>query len=153
MEKIFKYKFSNNSLEKLKGVDRRLVILVTTYLNLGKKDIGITYGVRTLEEQKQLLKEGKTRTLKSKHLLVEEQLRTPSGYKAEILEGNALDFVVFENGRAIWEREAYKEVIEDMKKIANHFGWKDIINFGWDFKTLDDPYHISVKEDGDGGVK
>jgi hypothetical protein len=44
-------------------------------------------------------------------------------------------------------------VIEDMKKIVAHYGWQDVINFGWDFKSLDDPFHISVSVPGDGGVK
>ncbi|MGX6592742.1 hypothetical protein [Cetobacterium ceti] len=46
-----KYKFSKTSISRMKGVDPRLIILITSYLALGKKDIGVSYGARTEEEQ------------------------------------------------------------------------------------------------------
>lgn len=148
-----KYRFGKSSIERMKGVDARLIILVTCYLMLGKKDIGVTYGARTQEEQDDLLKKGNSKVSKSKHLLVEETLTTPNGFKIKILESNALDIIAYKNGAPIWEREYYKDIIEDIKDIVKFYGWEDIINFGWDFKSLDDPYHISVKEPGDGGIK
>lgn len=150
---ILKYKFGKTSLSRMKGVDARLIILVTTYMCMGKKDIGITYGARTPEEQEHMLKTGKTQVTKSKHLLTKEELITQGGFKIDIVESNAIDIVAYKEGKQIWERAFYKDIIEDMKKIAKFYGWQDIINFGWDFKTLNDPYHISVKEANDNGIK
>ncbi|MGL5902837.1 MAG: hypothetical protein ACRCZO_09145 [Cetobacterium sp.] len=148
-----KYRFGKTSISRMKGVDARLIILATTYMCMGKKDIGITYGARTPEEQKDMLKKGKTQVSKSKHLLNKEELVTQGGFKIDIMESNAIDIVAYKDGKAIWERAYYEDIIGDMKKIAQHYGWQDVINWGWDFKSLNDPYHISVKESGDGGIK
>lgn len=148
-----KYRFGKTSIQRMKSVDARLVILVTTYMCMGKKDIGVTYGARTPEEQTEMLRTGKTHVAKSKHLLTKETLVTQGGFKIDIYETNAIDIVAYRNGKPVWEREYYKDIIEDMKQIAKHYGWQDVINFGWDFKSLNDPYHISVKEEGDGGIK
>ena len=148
-----KYRFGKTSLSRMKGVDARLIILVTTYMCMGKKDIGITYGARTPEEQEHMLKTGKSKVSKSKHLLAKEELITQGGFKIDIVESNAIDIVAYKEGKQIWERAFYKDIIEDIKKIVKFYGWQDIINFGWDFKTLNDPYHISVKEPGDEGIK
>ena len=148
-----KYRFGKTSIQRMKSVDARLIILVTTYMCMGKKDIGVTYGARTPEEQAEMLRTGKTQVAKSKHLLTKETLVTQGGFKIDIYEANAIDIVAYRNGKPVWEREYYKDIVEDMKQIAKHYGWQDVINFGWDFKSLNDPYHISVKEEGDGGIK
>lgn len=80
-----KYRFGKTSISRMKGVDARLIILATTYLALGKKDIGITYGARTPEEQTHMLKNGKSQASKSKHLLSKEELVTQGGFKMEIM--------------------------------------------------------------------
>lgn len=148
-----KYRFGKTSISRMKAVDPRLIILATTYMCMGKKDIGITYGARTPEEQEHMLKTGKSKVSKSKHLLTKEELVTQGGFKIDIMEANAIDFVAYKNGKPVWEREFYKDIIKDMKEIAKFYGWQDVINLGWDFKTLNDPYHISIKEPGDGGIK
>lgn len=148
-----KHKISKSTVQYLKGVDARLTIIFVSYLMLGKKDIGVTYGGRTDEEQEKFLKEGKTQVKKGKHSLVKELLKTPTGYTVEVLEANAIDILAYENGKAVWNRAYYEDIIDDMKAIAKYYGWENNINWGWDFKTLDDPFHISVKEPGDGGIK
>lgn len=148
-----KYKISNSSLNNLKTVDARLIILVSTYLSLGKKDIGVTYGARSQEEHEQNLKNGVSKAKRSKHQPIKENFKTAKGFGMSTMETNAIDILAYDNGKARWDREFYKDIIEDMREIAAHFGWQDVINFGWDFKTLNDPYHISVKENGDNGIK
>lgn len=148
-----KYRFGKTSIARMKAIDARLIILVTTYMCMGKKDIGVTYGSRTKEEQKHMLDTGKSQVSKSKHLMTEEELVTQGGFKTKVLESNAIDIVAYDKGKTVWERAYYEDIIKDMKEIAKHYGWQDIINWGWDFKTLNDPYHISVKEPGDGGIK
>ncbi|MGL6185548.1 MAG: hypothetical protein ACRC1T_09250 [Clostridium chrysemydis] len=148
-----KYRFGKSSISRMKGVDARLIILVTTYMCLGKKDIGVTYGVRTKEAQEHMLATGKSKVKNSKHIPIKETITTPDGFNMEIMESNAIDIVAYKNGKPVWDREFYEDIIKDMKEIAKFYGWQDIMNWGWDFKTLNDPYHISVKENGDGGIK
>ena len=89
-----KYRFGKASISRMKGADARVIILATTYLALGKKDIGITYGARTSEEQAHMLKTGKSQVAKSKHLLNKEELTTQGGFKMDIMESNAIDIVM-----------------------------------------------------------
>lgn len=147
-----KYKIGKTTLERLKNVDRKLVILFTTYLMLGKKDIGVTYGARTEGEQKDLKAKGKSQVSKSKHLPMNEKGITSGGNEFEYSEINAIDIIAFKDGKMVWDRAYYDDIIKDMKDIVAFYGWDDI-NFGYDFKTLNDCYHISVREDGDGGIK
>lgn len=149
---MLKYKYGKTTIERLKGVDPKLIILVATYMSIGKKDIGVTYGIRTSAEQEAILKKGNSQVKKSKHQMDKEIITTQEGGKVEIQLSNAIDILGYDNGKARWDRAFYEDIIEDMKEIVSFFGWTDI-NFGWDFKSLNDPYHISVSKVGDGGVK
>lgn len=86
----------------------------------------ITCGLRTEKEQEKLFKEGKSRTLKSKHLI-----------------GNAVDLAFSKNGKINWQdRTPYI-------LAANHFKFfmlnkKVLCRWGGDFKTLDDIYHFEI---------
>ena len=62
------YKLSNRSLGKLEGVDNKLVEVVKEAITLTTVDFGVTYGLRTVEEQKKLVAAGRSQTMKSKHL-------------------------------------------------------------------------------------
>ena len=48
------FKLSERSLRKLEGVEKDLVNVVLEAIKLTKVDFGVTYGLRTLEEQKEL---------------------------------------------------------------------------------------------------
>ncbi|MGL5125923.1 MAG: M15 family metallopeptidase, partial [Fusobacteriaceae bacterium] len=61
-----KYKFSKRSLGNIEGVDYRLVIVLGLMLNESKHDFIVTEGVRSLERQKQLVAEKKSKTMNSK---------------------------------------------------------------------------------------
>lgn len=61
--------------EKLEGLDERLIHIVNVVSD--KYDTVILEGLRTQERQKQLFKEGKTKTLKSKHLKGKALDRSP----------------------------------------------------------------------------
>ncbi|MGL5964095.1 MAG: hypothetical protein ACRCZ2_06840, partial [Fusobacteriaceae bacterium] len=63
-----KYKFSKRSLSNVEGIDYRLVILLGLMLQHSKFDFIVTEGVRTKERQAQLVKEGNSKTMNSKHL-------------------------------------------------------------------------------------
>ena len=62
------FKLSARSIRKLEGVEKDLVAVVMDAITLTKVDFGVTYGLRTLEEQKKLYESGRSQTMKSKHL-------------------------------------------------------------------------------------
>ena len=59
--------FSKKSLSKLEGVDDRLVLLAHRVVEK-HHDCTVIYGLRTEEEQRQLVEAGLSKTMQSKHL-------------------------------------------------------------------------------------
>ena len=57
------FKLSARSIRKLEGVEKDLVAVVMEAINLTKVDFGVTYGLRTLEEQKKLTRPVQYRTM------------------------------------------------------------------------------------------
>ena len=80
------YKFSKQSLEKLETCHPDLQKLFGKVLESGLFDLTVVEGVRTLERQKQLVAEGKSKTLNSKHL-----------------DGSAVDVAIYKNGKIDWD--------------------------------------------------
>lgn len=62
------FKFGSGSLKKLEKVDPRLRDLMEEVLKISQIDITITEGLRSMERQELLAKEGKSKTINSKHL-------------------------------------------------------------------------------------
>jgi peptidoglycan L-alanyl-D-glutamate endopeptidase CwlK len=85
-----KYKFSQKSLQKLEGVHDDLRRLMMASIVGSPIDFGITCGLRTVTEQQRLVKEGKSRTMNSRHLT-----------------GHAVDVVCYNEGKATWEEKYY----------------------------------------------
>ena len=63
------FNLSQRSLDKLEGVHPDMVAVVKRAIELTDVDFGVTYGVRTLAEQKELYESGRSQTMKSKHLI------------------------------------------------------------------------------------
>ena len=62
------FELDAKSLNRLNGVDKRLVNLAKQVAKITPIHFQITEGIRTKERQEQLVKEGKSKTLNSKHL-------------------------------------------------------------------------------------
>ena len=62
------YKFGKTSEEKLATVDSKLANIARKALAVSNIDFGITEGKRSVEKQKQLVEEGASKTMNSKHL-------------------------------------------------------------------------------------
>ena len=95
------HRFSEKSNTKLDGVDERLIRVATLALQLSPVDFGITEGVRTLDRQKELVKAGASRTLRSKHL-----------------EGKAVDVVAYVGGKVAWDWPLYEKIAKAFKQAA-----------------------------------
>lgn len=62
------YRLSNRSRRNLEGVHPDLVKVVERAIQITKVDFAITEGLRTAERQRQLIKQGVSRTQHSRHL-------------------------------------------------------------------------------------
>jgi len=85
------YKFGKTSEEKLATVDSQLVSIARKALAVSKIDFGITEGKRSIKKQTQLVAEGASKTMKSKHLT-----------------GHAIDIVCYADGKITWDLEYYQ---------------------------------------------
>ena len=99
------FKLSNRSIDKLAGVDPRLVAVVKRAIELSTVDFGVSEGLRTLETQKKYVAAGKSQTLKSKHLT-----------------GDAVDLIAYVDGNISWELNVYDNIADAMAKAAKELG-------------------------------
>jgi peptidoglycan LD-endopeptidase CwlK len=96
------FKLSQRSLGNLEGVDKRLQKAVHHAIGETKVDFGVICGLRTIEEQRELVAKGASQTLKSKHL-----------------DGEAVDLMAYiGGGRASWELNLYDDIADAMRKSA-----------------------------------
>ena len=95
------FKLSQRSLDKMEGVDDTLVEVVKEAIQLTKVDFGVTFGMRTIEEQQKLFDSGRSQTMKSKHL-----------------EGRAVDLVAYFGSDISWELNIYDDICDAMAEAA-----------------------------------
>ena len=92
---------SERSLSRLKGINDKLSKVVQSAIDYTKVDFGVTRGLRTIEEQKELVESGASQTMNSKHL-----------------DGNAVDLVAYIGPKISWELNVYDDVAEAIKTAA-----------------------------------
>lgn len=95
------FKLSSRSMKKLEGVNEGIVAVVKDAIGITKVDFGVTFGLRTLEEQKKLYESGRSQTMKSKHL-----------------EGRAVDLVAYFGSDISWELNVYDDICDAMAEAA-----------------------------------
>ena len=88
-------------MSKMKGIKDELHTVVCEAIGLTKIDFGVYYGLRTLEEQKELYEKGASQTMRSKHLT-----------------GDAVDLMAYLGSRASWELNLYDDIADAMKQAA-----------------------------------
>ncbi|MBW1672135.1 MAG: M15 family metallopeptidase [Deltaproteobacteria bacterium] len=107
------------SLSNLIGVYPELGFIATEAIKITSQDFTIFDGVRTDEEQREMVNSGASITMDSYHLY-----------------GLAIDLVPWINGAARWEEEPCKKVIVAIKEVIRAHGLEDIENgydmWGWD---------------------
>ncbi len=122
-----KFILGDRSTKNLVGVNSDLVMVVKRALELSPVDFTVIEGLRTKERQAELMKQGFTRTLNSRHII-----------------GEAVDIVPLP---VDWNNpKPFGLVAEAMKKAANELGVK--ITWGGTWKTFKDlpHYQIEVKK-------
>ena len=100
------FKLSSRSKKKLDGVHPDMVAVVERAIELTDVDFGVTYGDRTLAEQKRLVASGRSQTMKSKHLIQD------SGYS------HAVDVVAYDGKDVVWEINVYDNICDAFKQAA-----------------------------------
>ena len=100
------FKLSSRSKKKLDGVHPDMVAVVERAIELTDVDFGVTYGVRTLAEQKKLVASGRSQTMKSKHL------KQDDGYS------HAVDVVAYDGSDVVWEINVYDDICDAFKQAA-----------------------------------
>ena len=95
------FKLSARSIGKLEGVEKDLVNVVLEAIKLTKVDFGVTFGMRTLEEQQKLYDSGRSQTMKSKHL-----------------DGRAVDLVAYFGSDISWVLNVYDDICDAMAEAA-----------------------------------
>lgn len=100
------FKLGNRSKQKLEGVHPDMVAVVERAIELTKVDFGVTYGVRTVEEQEKLVASGRSQTMKSKHLIQD------TGYS------HAVDVVAYDGSDVVWEINVYDDICDAFKEAA-----------------------------------
>lgn len=113
------YHLSAKSRAELKGVHPRLKAVVEAAITDCPVDFAVHDGLRTIEEQREYVRKGVSKTMKSKHL-----------------EGRAVDLVPVINGKLRWEEGACRKVAAHVLKVAKKMG-VGILNggtsWGWDW--------------------
>ena len=101
------FSLSNRSKGKLEGVHPDLVKVVESAIGLTEIDFGVTYGVRSVQEQQKLYDSGRSQTMKSKHLIQD------SGYS------HAVDVVAYDGSDVVWEINVYDNICDAFKKAPH----------------------------------
>lgn len=122
------FKFSKRSLERLEGIDHRLVEIAKKALTISKVDFGIPEygGLRREDEQHKLFLDGKSkadgRYKKSKHQ-----------------EGKAFDIYAYVDGKASWDISHLAQVSSAILQSAILLGY-DIQWGGLWVNFIDSPH-------------
>ncbi|MBL5927841.1 M15 family metallopeptidase [Enterobacter asburiae] len=125
---VMAYKFSQRSEKNLVGVNPDLVKVVRRALELSPVDFGITEGLRTIERQKQLVAEGKSQTMNSRHIT-----------------GHAVDVYAYPTPAGSWDMTYYRQIADAFKAASIEL--KIPVEWGGDWKSLKDGPHMQLPFD------
>lgn len=95
------FKLSKRSMAKLEGVQPKLVAVVQRAIEITNVDFGVIQGLRTVEEQRELVAKGASQTMKSKHIT-----------------GEAVDVMAYIGSRGSWEMTLYDDIADAFKLAA-----------------------------------
>jgi len=116
------YALGRASLAELAGVHPQLVAVVKRAIQITTQDFSVHDGLRTLEEQREYVRRGVSKTMASKHM------RQADGY------GHAVDLVPYVNGKLRWEWPLIYSIAVAVDEAATGMGIADRIRWGgvWD---------------------
>ena len=126
------FRFSKGSIDNLMGVDHRLVLVVSRGLLYSPIDFKVQEGIRSKARQVELVKQGRSKTLHSKHLF-----------------GKAIDLVavgdINRDGRTdhmdrklVWDPDTYHTIANAMMRASSEVGIPIRWGGDWDFNPETD---------------
>ncbi|AUM58523.1 endolysin [Proteus phage phiP4-3] len=121
------YVLSQRSKDRLKGVKPELVKVVERAIQITEIDFMVIEGLRSVEQQKENVRKGVSKTMNSYHLT-----------------GEAVDLGPLVNKAIPWQDwSKFELVAKAMKQAANELGIT--IEWGGDWKTFKDGPHFQLK--------
>ena len=129
------YALSLRSLKNLEGVHPDLVMVVNRAIEITPYDFGVTCGTRDIDTQVKMLDEGKSTTMRSKHL------PQADGFS------HAVDLSCYVKGKITWDHKYFRKIIQAMMTAAIELGiqikagglWRDFLDSP--HFELDDRYY------------
>lgn len=116
------YSLSFRSRQRLSGVHPDLVAVVKRAIEITEQDFSVIEGIRGLERQRQLVKEGNSLTMNSRHLT-----------------GHAVDLAPYPLS---WDWEYFHPIADAMKAAAEEL---DVdLEWGGDWKSFPDGPHFQL---------
>jgi peptidoglycan LD-endopeptidase CwlK len=119
------YSLGLRSKMRLRGVHPDLVKVVERAIQITEVDFTVMEGLRTVARQRELLKQGATRTMNSRHIT-----------------GHAVDLGALVGGAVRWDWPLYHKIAAAMKQAAGELGIK--IEAGADWKKFPDGPHFQL---------
>ena len=119
------YVLGTTSRARLKQVHPDLVRVVERAIQLTPLDFTITEGRRTVARQRELVADGASKTMNSRHIT-----------------GHAIDFAVLVGGKVRWDWPLYPKVAAAFKQAAAELGIP--IVWGGDWPKFRDGPHIEL---------
>lgn len=119
------FALGKGSRNQLAGVQPRLVSVVELAITLTPQDFSVLDGLRTLDEQRALVRSGASRTMNSRHL------PQPDGY------GHAVDLVPWVNGKPRWEWPLIFPIALAVQRAAETLGVSLVWGAVWDRRLED----------------
>ncbi len=113
------YTLSELSLKRLQGVNSNLVKVVKRAIEITSVDFRVLEGVRTIEQQREYVRQGKSQTMNSRHLT-----------------GHAVDLVAIIDGKISWDWNYYYAIAEAMQQSAKELNVK--IRWGGCWEVIND---------------
>jgi peptidoglycan L-alanyl-D-glutamate endopeptidase CwlK len=101
------------------------VDVVKLAIKLTTVDFAVIEGLRTIDRQKELFRQGKSKTMNSRHLT-----------------GNAVDLAAWVDGKISWDMDDYKKIAEAMKSAAKQLNID--IQWGGDWSNFKDGPHFQL---------
>ncbi len=129
------YSLSSRSESNLRGVHTDLVKVVRLALSNSKYDFGVGKSVRTLQEQKEKLDAGLSKTMKSRHI--------PSNNACGM--SCAVDLNVFVAGNYSSRRQHYSKTAKAMFRAAIELGIQ--IEWGGHWESIFDGPHFQLSKE------
>ena len=116
------FQLGARSLERLVGVHPDLVRVVKRAIAESDLDFTVLEGMRTIDRQRQLMSQGATKTMNSRHLT-----------------GHAVDLAPVINGAVSWDWPLYHRLAKVVKAAAAKEGVP--LQWGGDWRTFKDGPH------------